>query len=60
MGVDTYRTEGKTMHEIVVIGAGYTGMAAAVSLAGRVAGRDDTSITLVNPESRFTERLRLH
>jgi NADH:ubiquinone reductase (H+-translocating) len=48
------------MNEIVIVGAGYTGMAAAVSLAGRVAGRDDTHVTLVNPESRFSERLRLH
>ncbi|HET9875240.1 MAG TPA: FAD-dependent oxidoreductase, partial [Mycobacterium sp.] len=48
------------MNEIVIIGAGYTGLAAAVSLAGRLGGRDDSHITLVNPDSRFTERLRLH
>jgi NADH:ubiquinone reductase (H+-translocating) len=48
------------MNEIVIIGAGYTGTTAAVSLARPVASRDDTHVTLVNPESRFTERLRLH
>lgn len=48
------------MNEIVIIGAGYTGMAATMSLAARVKGRDDVHITLVNPQARFTERLRLH
>ena len=31
-----------------------------MGLAGRVRGRDDVHITLVNPQTRFTERLRLH
>ncbi len=48
------------MNEVLILGAGYTGMAAAVSLVGRVKGRDDVHITLVNPQTRFTERLRLH
>jgi NADH dehydrogenase FAD-containing subunit len=48
------------MNEILILGAGYTGMAAAVSLASRLKGRDDTQITLVNPQTRFVERLRLH
>ncbi|MGH3552702.1 MAG: NAD(P)/FAD-dependent oxidoreductase [Mycobacterium sp.] len=48
------------MNEIVIVGGGYTGMTAAVSLAGRLSGRDDIHVTLVNPDSRFTERLRLH
>lgn len=48
------------MKEIVILGAGYTGMAATVGLASRVKGRDDVHITLVNPQTRFTERLRLH
>lgn len=48
------------MNEIVILGGGYTGMAAAVSLAGRLKRRDDVHVTLVNPETRFTERLRLH
>jgi NADH dehydrogenase FAD-containing subunit len=48
------------MNEILILGAGYTGMAATTALAGRVKGRDDVHITLVNPQTRFTERLRLH
>ena len=48
------------MHEILILGAGYTGMAATMGLAGRLKGRDDVHITLVNPQTRFTERLRLH
>ena len=48
------------MNEILILGAGYTGMAATMGLAGRVKGRDDVQITLVNPQTRFTERLRLH
>ena len=48
------------MKQIVIIGAGYGGVAAAMALAGRIRGRDDVEVTLVNPQSRFTERLRLH
>jgi NADH dehydrogenase FAD-containing subunit len=48
------------MTEIVILGAGYAGMAAAATLAGRTKGRDDVRVTLVNAEARFTERLRLH
>ena len=48
------------MHRIVVLGAGYTGMTAAVSLVARTKQRDDTKITVVNASERFTERLRLH
>ncbi|HYZ68673.1 MAG TPA: FAD-dependent oxidoreductase [Mycobacterium sp.] len=48
------------MNEILVLGAGYTGMAATMGLAGRLKRRDDVHITLVNPQTRFTERLRLH
>jgi NADH:ubiquinone reductase (H+-translocating) len=49
-----------TMHEILILGAGYTGLGATTALAGRLRGRDDIHITLVNPQTRFTERLRLH
>ncbi|WP_040807714.1 NAD(P)/FAD-dependent oxidoreductase [Nocardia concava] len=45
--------------EIVVLGAGYTGMLAAVRLARRTR-KMDVRITLVNPSERFTERLRMH
>ena len=48
------------MNEILILGAGYTGMAATVGLVGRLKARDDVHITLVNPQTRFTERLRLH
>ena len=48
------------MNEILSLGAGYSGMAATMGLAGRLKGHDDVQITLVNPQTRFTERLRLH
>src|SRR5262245_21409421 len=53
-------TKGRTMNEIMILGAGYTGMAAATGLVGRLKHRDDAYITIVNPQTRFTERLRLH
>ncbi|MGW5112991.1 NAD(P)/FAD-dependent oxidoreductase [Nocardia sp. NPDC004123] len=46
-------------HRIVVLGAGYTGMLAAIRLARRTR-KLDAHITLVNPSERFTERLRMH
>ncbi|MGW5751354.1 NAD(P)/FAD-dependent oxidoreductase [Nocardia rhamnosiphila] len=48
-----------TAHEIVVLGAGYTGLIAAARLA-RYTRRLNTHITVVNPSPRFTERLRMH
>ncbi|GAA0507075.1 oxidoreductase [Saccharopolyspora subtropica] len=48
------------MHEIVVLGAGYAGLTAAVSLAARTRRGQDVRITVVNAGERFTERLRLH
>jgi NADH dehydrogenase FAD-containing subunit len=48
------------MNEILILGAGYTGMAAAAGLVGRLKHRDDVHVTIVNPQTRFTERLRLH
>jgi NADH dehydrogenase len=48
------------MTKILILGAGYTGMAATAGLMGRLKRRDDAHITIVNPQSRFTERLRLH
>ncbi|NUT51985.1 MAG: FAD-dependent oxidoreductase [Saccharothrix sp.] len=47
------------VHDVVVLGAGYAGMAAAVQLAARVGRREDVRVTLVNARERFTERLRL-
>ncbi|MBV1942711.1 FAD-dependent oxidoreductase [Streptomyces sp. BV286] len=46
-------------HHIVVLGAGYTGMFSAIRLAHRTR-RTSVKITLVNPSSRFVERLRMH
>ncbi|MEU9669185.1 FAD-dependent oxidoreductase [Streptomyces bobili] len=46
-------------HHIVVLGAGYTGLFSAVRLAHRTR-RTGVKITLVNPTSRFVERLRMH
>ncbi|SDI58814.1 NAD(P)/FAD-dependent oxidoreductase [Nonomuraea jiangxiensis] len=47
-------------HHVLVLGAGYAGMAAAIQLAARVGRRGDVRVTLVNAQERFTERLRLH
>lgn len=46
-------------HRIIVIGAGYTGAIAAGRLAKRL-HRDDVTITLVNAEPDFVERVRMH
>ncbi|MFJ7631576.1 NAD(P)/FAD-dependent oxidoreductase [Streptomyces sp. NPDC097595] len=53
------RTDGT--HHVVVLGAGYAGMAAAVQLAARTGKRRDAvRVTVVNAGERFTERMRLH
>ncbi len=44
---------------IVVLGAGYTGMMAALRVARRTR-RHGADVTIVNPSDRFTERLRMH
>ncbi|MBG0566438.1 NAD(P)/FAD-dependent oxidoreductase [Actinoplanes aureus] len=49
-----------TQHHILIIGAGYAGMSAAIQLAARVKRREDVRVTVVNGQDRFTERLRLH
>ncbi|MEU4466528.1 FAD-dependent oxidoreductase [Streptomyces sp. NPDC024017] len=46
-------------HRIVVLGAGYTGATAAGRIAKRL-HREDVAITLVNAESDFVERVRMH
>lgn len=46
-------------HRIVVLGAGYAGAGTAGSLA-RYLHRDDVEITVVNANSTFVERMRLH
>ncbi|MEU0392651.1 FAD-dependent oxidoreductase [Streptomyces sp. NPDC006208] len=47
-------------HRVVILGAGYAGLSAAVQLAGRVEQGKDVQLTLVNGQEHFTERLRLH
>jgi NADH dehydrogenase len=42
--------------DVVVIGGGYAGVMAA----NRLAGRDDVTVTLINPRPSFVERIRLH
>lgn len=46
-------------HRIVVLGAGYAGAIATGRLAARLYG-DEVCITLVNAESDFVERVRMH
>jgi NADH dehydrogenase FAD-containing subunit len=52
------RTTRRETH-IIVLGAGYTGMIAAIRAARRTR-RHGVRVTLVNPSTRFTERLRMH
>ena len=52
--------DGAAAHRVVILGAGYAGLSAAIQLASRVRRRDDVRVTLVNERERFTERLRLH
>ncbi|MFI5705892.1 NAD(P)/FAD-dependent oxidoreductase [Streptomyces xanthochromogenes] len=47
-------------HEVLVLGAGYAGLSAAIQLAARTRKRGNVRVTVVNPYDRFTERLRLH
>ncbi|MEW1844049.1 hypothetical protein AB0392_39395 [Nonomuraea angiospora] len=47
------------MTDILVLGAGYTGVAAAIRAAVRTR-RTGGRVRLVNASARFTERLRLH
>lgn len=55
------RTRTQGAHHVVVLGAGYAGMAAAVQLAARTGKRRDAvRVTVVNARERFTERMRLH
>ncbi|MDX2591546.1 FAD-dependent oxidoreductase [Streptomyces sp. WI03-4A] len=45
---------------VVILGAGYAGMAAAVQLAARTKRRQDVRVSVVDAHERFTERMRLH
>ncbi|MEV5507905.1 NAD(P)/FAD-dependent oxidoreductase [Streptomyces orinoci] len=46
-------------HRVLILGAGYAGLAAAIQLAARTKRRQDIHLTLVNAQEQFTERLRL-
>ncbi|MCP2259206.1 NADH dehydrogenase, FAD-containing subunit [Streptoalloteichus tenebrarius] len=46
-------------HRLVILGAGYAGLAAARRAAARLR-RPDVRVTLVNATDRFVERVRLH
>ncbi|SEM83582.1 NAD(P)/FAD-dependent oxidoreductase [Streptacidiphilus jiangxiensis] len=46
-------------HRVIVLGAGYAGASAAGRLARRL-HRGDVSVTLVNAEPDFVERVRMH
>ncbi|MFG1649562.1 NAD(P)/FAD-dependent oxidoreductase [Micromonospora sp. NPDC049275] len=50
----------QSTHRVLILGAGYAGMATAIQLAARTRRRSDVRVTLVNAQERFTERLRLH
>ncbi|MDT0322224.1 NAD(P)/FAD-dependent oxidoreductase [Streptomyces millisiae] len=52
--------EERRQHHVVVLGAGYAGLAAAVQLSARTRKRADVAVTVVNGQERFTERMRLH
>ena len=57
----TAGTTGTTgTHRVVILGAGYAGMTAAVQLAARTRRLPNVQVTLVNGSDLFTERLRLH
>ncbi|MCW3814077.1 FAD-dependent oxidoreductase [Micromonospora sp. DR5-3] len=58
--MSTQHEAGTTPHRVLILGAGYAGMSAAVQLAARVKRRNGVQVTLVNAQERFTERLRLH
>ncbi|MEV6393534.1 FAD-dependent oxidoreductase [Streptomyces sp. NPDC051907] len=59
--MSTQQGTGMTVtHRVVVLGAGYAGMSAAVQLAARGKRRQGVQVTVVNAQERFTERMRLH
>jgi NADH:quinone reductase (non-electrogenic) len=59
MGESFYREVTTMAHRIVVVGAGYAGLAAAQRLARRTRKRD-VEVELVNASGSFVERVRLH
>ncbi|MCX5384788.1 NAD(P)/FAD-dependent oxidoreductase [Streptomyces sp. NBC_00083] len=53
-------TTAAQQHEVLVLGAGYAGLSAAIQLAARTRKRGNLRVTVINPYDTFTERLRLH
>ncbi|MCK7624416.1 FAD-dependent oxidoreductase [Streptomyces sp. RS10V-4] len=60
MNVRQERGTAAAAHRVVILGAGYAGLAAAVQLAARAGRNGSVRVTVVNAQERFTERLRLH
>ncbi|MFE2945162.1 NAD(P)/FAD-dependent oxidoreductase [Streptomyces sp. NPDC059255] len=59
--MSTQQETGMTVtHRVVIPGAGYAGMSAAIQLAARGKRRESVQVTVVNAQERFTERMRLH
>ncbi|WP_075000263.1 NAD(P)/FAD-dependent oxidoreductase [Streptomyces qinglanensis] len=59
--MSTQQETGMTVtHRVVVLGAGYAGMSAAIQLAARGKRCEGVRVTVVNAQERFTERMRLH
>jgi NADH dehydrogenase len=48
------------MKQILILGAGYAGMMAALRLSHTAKKMNDVQVTLVNGASHFVERIRLH
>jgi NADH dehydrogenase FAD-containing subunit len=55
-----YEADMAAAHRVLILGAGYAGMSAAIQLAARFKQHEGVQVTLVNAQERFTERLRLH
>ncbi|NUK85236.1 FAD-binding protein, partial [Streptomyces lunaelactis] len=47
-------TTATQQHEVLVLGAGYAGLSAAIQLAARTRKRGNLRVTLVNPYVNFT------
>ncbi|NUK86077.1 FAD-binding protein, partial [Streptomyces lunaelactis] len=47
-------TTAAQQHEVLVLGAGYAGLSAAIQLAARTRKRGNLRVTLVNPYVNFT------
>lgn len=55
-----YEAGRETPQRIVILGAGYAGMAAAIQLGSRTRRNEAVQTTLVSAQEQFIERMRLH